>query len=119
MDGIEDLDAIARPFTVARRLVWRYEDYPAFGAQFVQEKTSCGPVRVARCTERPRCVIGRYQEQVGIAGIDTDGVGVADLEAGPVDISQGHRLRGLAVLGNRVSILEVGGEEQVRIDPAV
>src|ERR1700719_4776906 len=119
MDGIEDLDAIARPFTVARRLVWRYEDYPAFGAQFVQEKTSCGPVRVARCTERPRCVIGGYQQQVGIAGIDADGVGIADLKAGSVDVSQGHRLRGLGVMRDPVSILEVGDEEQVGIDPSL
>src|SRR5260370_41018100 len=97
MDGIEDLNAIARRFTVAGRLVWRYEDYAAFGVQLVEEDASSGPVRIARGTERPRCVIGRYKEQVGIAGIDADGVRGADLEAGSVGISQRRRLGGLAV----------------------
>src|SRR5258708_22870447 len=115
MDGIEDLNAIARPFTVAGRLVWRYEDYAAFGVQLVEENASSGPVRIARGTERPRCVIGRYKEQVGIAGIDADGVRVADLEAGSGDISQGLRLCWLAVVTDPVIIVEVGGYQQAPI----
>ncbi len=68
MRSVEDLNAVSRPFAVMRRLFWRGQDDAALGAQLVQEDAPDGLVGITGSAERSRQVIGRYQQQIGIAG---------------------------------------------------
>src|SRR5713101_5944689 len=117
--GVENLDAVLGPFAVAGGLVRRSQDDAAFGAQFVEENTSGEVIRIGRGSWRRGGVIGGNEKQVRIAGIDADGVGFADLEAGAVDILEERSLRDFAVVRDPVCVLQVGSEENVRVDPAL
>ncbi len=104
---------------MARGLVRESQDDAALGAQLVEEDTSGEAARVGGSAWRRGGVIGGNEEQVGIGGVDADGVGGTKLEAGAVDILEERRLRDLTVVRDPVCVLQVGGEESMRVDPAL
>src|SRR5260370_23077553 len=78
--GIENLNAVARPFSVARRLFWRGENDAALGAQFVQEQASRKVIGIGWRAFGCGWVAGGNGGKVWISGIDTNVDGDSDLE---------------------------------------
>jgi hypothetical protein len=117
--GEINLQAVARPFGIAREAVGGAENGAALATHFVQKKCAVQADGIGRRAGWRVDVIRGDQQQIGIQRVGTNRVAAHDVERGTVNIFERHGLLRLAIVAQPVGVLLVGDQQRSGRNPAM